>query len=399
MEGLHNQYDAIIVGAGPAGSVAARRLAQAGLKVLVAEQRRQIGEPVQCAEFVPRRIESYVNVRPVDIAQPVNGIRTFIAGEIAQSLKAPGYVLRRNMWDSGLAAAAAAAGADIRTGIRVIGVNRNHVILRKGTVLKAVRGRFILGCDGAQSVVGRHLGNGAQEHCVAMQREMALCRPLTDAGIYFDPGIYGGYAWLFPKGMVANVGMAVHPSQGSKLRGTLEAFCQQLVNDNMIRNSAGRIVGGIVPAGGMVSCLGKENILVAGDASGCVHPITGAGVMNAVISGRLAATAVLQNLQQVGATAGSYQQAMEAEFGRQFSWARQRLLWRDREWATAGDTFSILIRRSWIAFPEYYRPWQKAEQGGSNNGREREPAGKSRLGADQPGRRHGIGAETGQLLS
>ncbi len=74
---MSEQVDVLVIGAGPAGSSAARLAAQGGVRVLLVEQRPQIGLPVQCAEYIPAQIVQYVGVVPQRcIAQRIQTMRT-----------------------------------------------------------------------------------------------------------------------------------------------------------------------------------------------------------------------------------------------------------------------------------------------------------------------------------
>ncbi|MDF2569670.1 MAG: kmo [Sporomusa sp.] len=352
-----DNYDAIVVGAGPAGSTAARRLAQTGLQVLITEQRQAVGEHVQCAEFVPRIITNYVGLRASDVAQQLNGIKTFINGEVASVVRAPGYVLHRSQWDKQLANAAIAAGADLITGVRAVHVEGSVVTLLCGDEYQEVTGKFILGCDGPCSLISKKLGNEPGDTCIALQYELTLVKPLDYAEIYFAPAWYGGYAWVFPKGTTANVGLAVHTSHKGRLKELLADFYRTLVTRQIVQEiTRPATTGGLIPSGGLVQCLANAHMLVAGDAAGCTHPITGGGIMNAVVSGHLAAAAVIRqaNTQGVEQLADSYTSAIQAEYGRQFAIARDRLSNRNQGWTDNKAEFTALIRRNWIAFPEYY---------------------------------------------
>ncbi len=358
METTGEHYDVIVVGAGPAGCIAAQRLGQGGLKVLLLEQRKVIGSYVQCAEFVPLTISRQAAVRASDIAQPVQGIKTFINGKLTSTLRAPGYVLNRRLWDEYQAQLARAAGVSIMTAARVSGIDGKELSVASGARSWTLSADFILGCDGPRSIVSQKLANEPQAMCVALQVERLLTKPMEHAEIYFDPAYYGGYAWVFPKGKAANVGVALHAASKDKLQAALTDFCQKIVSRGGIQaGAASAATGGLIPAGGLVKNLADNHMLVAGDAAGCTHPVTGAGIMNAVVSGELAARAVIRQVSSNGReqAAPNYTRMLLAEYGTQFAIASERLMSRNQSWTENPAEFSALIRRSWIAFPEYYR--------------------------------------------
>lgn len=357
MKAVQTDYDAAVIGAGPAGSCAALRLAEAGLKVLLVERRKAVGERVQCAEFVPRRLKRYASLRAADVAQEIQGIKTFIFGELIQVMRAPGFTLNRSSWERYLADRAAKAGARLMTGVRATDAGPGTVTLQNGAGHATVTADYILGCDGPLSLISRKLGNKPAEVCVAMQYELTLASPLDHARIYFDPAYYGGYAWVFPKGAAANVGMAVQVSAAKRLRELLGKFQQGLIAAKIVRDGGGREpTGGLIPASGLAVHLAGGHTLLAGDAAGCTHPITGAGIVAAVFSGQLAASAILANKAGKGAAPDeSYGRDLRAEYGAQLARARSRYLERERGWTTDRAEFAGLVRRSWLAFPEYYQ--------------------------------------------
>ncbi len=351
------QYDAVVVGAGPAGSAAAKRLGQAGLRVLMLEQKQAIGAGVQCAEFVPAIIAHHASLQKCHIAQPIKGINTYVNGRLESTLTAPGYVLNRACWEAAQAEAAEQAGVSLSRGSRVTGIEGKVVTIASGNSLWAAAADYILGCDGPRSLAGAALGNEPQALCIALQYELALAKPMTYAAIYFEPAYYGGYAWVFPKGATANVGLAVHSAYKDHLPALLTEFCRKLAAEELVREKPVlTATGGLIPAGGLVKRLGSGPILLAGDAAGCTHPITGAGILNAVVSGHLAARTILASIGRKDAQplAEKYTRVISDEYGRQFAIACDRLQRRTAEWTDNKAEFLALIRRSWVAFPEYY---------------------------------------------
>lgn len=355
---MESTYDVAVIGAGPAGSTAARMLSQAGLTVLLVDQVNAVAAKVQCAEFVPRTLKQYVEIRPQDIAQPIGGMKTFINGALANQIKAPGYILNRCLWDKQLADSAVEAGAKLILGTRAVHWQDNQLTLKSARTQWQINCRMVVGCDGPRSLVGRWLGNPQQEASVALQYEMTLTRPMENVEVHFEPWLYGGYAWIFPKGKHANVGLAVHPSCRGQLEVWLNRFCRQMAAEQKITESSAihTRTAGIIPAGGLVTHLAGKGLVLAGDAAGCAHPVTGAGIMAAVRSGGLAADSIQRNFfDQEENIAAEYTAALREEFGVYLAKARQALVRRDADWKTGERTFSDLIQHSWISFPEYYQ--------------------------------------------
>lgn len=355
---MNSSYDVIIVGAGPAGSTAARYLAKGALKVLLVDRVNCIGSKVQCAEYAPKIIGRFAQIGAGDIAQEVRGIKTFIGGQLVSTLDAPGFILNRSSWDRRLWDSARAAGAKTMLQTSVIGLDDKGVKLHSGAGNTSTNARIIVGCDGPNSVVSKWLGNAEQDSSIALQYEMSLSNPLDYAHIYFDPIFYGGYAWVFPKGDRANVGLGVHKSCKKIIEGLLDRFCTQLISNSVLRD---RTVldktAGLVPDGGLVSKLSNERMLLAGDAAGCTNPITGAGIMSAVVSGQLAAECVLNWFKEERSNfkLSLYQAKLIEQFGEGLQRALERKTYRDAAWTNDPVKFIELIRHSWIAFPEYYK--------------------------------------------
>jgi digeranylgeranylglycerophospholipid reductase len=109
--------DVLVVGAGPAGSAAARAAARQGVSVLLAERRRRVGVPVRCAEFVPLPVGKYIDLsNPAITVQPVRAMRTFLPGADPKENLFPGAMIRRDRFDQELARQATEAGARLDTG-------------------------------------------------------------------------------------------------------------------------------------------------------------------------------------------------------------------------------------------------------------------------------------------
>ncbi|MDA8146644.1 MAG: NAD(P)/FAD-dependent oxidoreductase [Thermaerobacter sp.] len=340
--------DLAVVGAGPAGSLAARTAAAAGLEVLLVERRRQVGRPVQCAEYVPRALTRWVELPAAAVARATAELKTVLPDGEEELTRAPGFVLRREVFDRMLAEAAVAAGARLITGTRAW-FGGGELRLEGG---EAVEARVILGADGPTSTVGRHLGSRNRGFVAAWQERRELSREFTEPQIHFRPAFPGGYAWVFPKeGNRANIGVAL---EGNPRRALAE-FLQTLPRGLVKRGRPLAAGGGLVPVGGMLQVLQRENLLLAGDAAGLTHPVSGAGILSAVVSGILAGRQVARALQAGDlALLAEYPALLERELGgslRRAQAKRQEML---AGWSREGKAFRELVRRTWLAFPGYH---------------------------------------------
>ncbi|OLB48676.1 MAG: hypothetical protein AUI08_10345 [Gemmatimonadetes bacterium 13_2_20CM_2_65_7] len=296
--------DVLVVGAGPAGSVAAWHAKQAApeLDVVLLERDRAVGAPVRCAEGVgdaglrefanpdradwtSRRITSVIFQAPDDT-------------EVALADCGLGWILDRTRFDAYLAAQAAATGAAVLVGAEATAMTRNgdgrwHVrVMERGneTVYQA---RVVVGADGVETMVGRWAGLDTR----VPSRDMESCAQYVLQGIDFDPdAIYlqfsdaiapGGYAWIFPKAVgVANVGLGLVAlkTDGRNARQYLDAWIARRFPNGA---RTGYTVGGVI-VHTTIKQPYADGVMIAGDAAHMINPLSGGGINNAMKAGRLA---------------------------------------------------------------------------------------------------------------
>lgn len=346
--------DVLVAGAGPAGCCAAQRAAAAGARVILVEKRRQIGLPVQCAEFVPWQLGQHVPIPGGCIAQDIEAMRTVLPDGRAVVKASRGYVLERALMDKHLAVLAHRAGAELWVGWKAAERDGDVVLLRRGQREARVRPRIIVGADGPASTVARWVGM-PQEHFVhGAEVEVVLPTPRPAAEIYFHPAYAGGYGWLFPKGETANVGVAVNVGMGGRPGEALAHLLDSL--DLQAASVVGRL-GGAVPTGGPVARLRAGNVLLVGDAAGLAHPVTGGGIAPAVLSGQMAGEAAARavtggDLSALDGYAAAWQEAMGGPMRQAV--ANRRYL--DAHWSQDPAALSAAVAETWIAFSAYGRP-------------------------------------------
>lgn len=296
--------DVLVVGAGPAGAVAAWQAKQAApeLEVAVLERDRAVGSPVRCAEGVgdaglrvfatpdgadwaARKITRVILLAPDDT-------------EVKVAERDVGWVLDRTRFDAHLAAQARTAGAEVLVGTEATGMSRNgddrwHVRVKSRGIEETWRARVVIGADGVETMVGRWAGLDTR----VPSRDMESCAQYVLHGIECDPdAIYlqfgdaiapGGYAWIFPKGIgVANVGLGLVAlkANGRNARQYLDEWIGRRYPGAA---RTGYTVGGVIVHTTIKKTF-ADGVLIAGDAAHMINPLSGGGIVNAMKAGRLA---------------------------------------------------------------------------------------------------------------
>ncbi len=350
---MTEQVDVLVVGAGPAGSSAARTAAAGGARVLMVEQRPIVGLPVQCAEYVPAQIVSTIRLPEQCITQRIRTLRTHLPDGDVVETRAAGYVVERALLDKALAVSAYRAGARIWTGARALERTERGVLVRRDAQSTEVVCRVVIGADGPRSSVGSWIGLSNASFIDAQQVEVVLPDPQDYTEVFFDPAYAGGYGWLFPKGETANVGVGVNRSLGGDPQRALAQLLDQL------GMGSGAIVshtGGPVPSGGTLDRLRVGSVLLVGDAAGHTHPVTGAGIFSAVVSGAFAGQAAAEAVQSGDwATLDGYENEWTPFMGGPLRHALGKRRFLDQHWSDDPAALSALIRENWIAFKAYGR--------------------------------------------
>lgn len=302
------EVDVLVVGAGPAGSSAALAAAVRGATVLLVERRPVVGSPMRCGEYVPDGLarELPESAGPLPAAQRVPALVLHLPSGRDRAILSPGAVLDRARLDRSLAGAAVAAGAELWLESPLLALDRRGLATIGRGAARAparVRARLIVGADGPRSRVAAAGGLGRPRVMLGLQREARLARPVHRAHLYFWKTCRHGYGWLFPKGAVANLGVAVPRGAAGEGRAALRELDRRLAEAGVIEpptiegaGAPGR--GGLVPCGGPLPRLAAGRVLLAGDAAGQTDALTGAGIVAAVRAGAMAGEAAADALRR-----------------------------------------------------------------------------------------------------
>jgi len=311
---MREEYDVVVVGAGPGGSVAARTAAEE-CDVLLIEKRQEIGSPVRCAEAVSiGSAATYLAPDKKWISSEIKGMQLIAPDGTTlelreQPLQAPDVVLERKIFDRALAKNAARAGAHVMVRTRATGLIMEDGAV-KGVKMNRlgddfeVRSKVVIGADGVESQVGRWGGMNTTlklrdiESCV--QYHVENVHIAQDMFQFYTGSQYAprGYAWIFPKGgQAANIGLGV---LGSSLNAKRPIdYLNEFVADKFPEGQPVELVMGGVPVSDALKTIVSDGLMLVGDAAHHTLPLVGGGIMTAMdggaIAGRVARKAVHEN--------------------------------------------------------------------------------------------------------
>jgi geranylgeranyl reductase family protein len=349
--------DVLVVGLGPGGAAAALAAAARGLSVLALDRKKTVGVPVQCAEFVPLPLARHARAAGV-LAQKVDGMRSSLPSGACAMTPFQGWMVDRAGFDRALAEAAVSAGARLHLDCRlaVLDPVRGRATVRShGRAPTTIAFRTLIAADGPFSTVARALGLPPLETVDTRQYTVPLLRRQNETDVWLSEKYPGGYAWLFPKGDVANLGLGSDRRYAPDLKKPLEALHARLAQEGRIGSEVLSRTGGPIPVGGLREHLALGNVVFAGDAAGLTHPITGAGIAAAIVSGERAGEAAHELLARGNAAA---LRDYEEDIRDQFADSSERALVRRRgllaAWRARRAHEDAVQRRGWIAFPEYF---------------------------------------------
>lgn len=321
--GRHIEYDVIVVGAGPAGAVAARTAAERGARVLLLEGRREIGRPVQCTGLLSvRGFEASGASREV-ILREIRGVHVYGPSGRRVTLEKSephAYVIDRDRFDLDLVEQARSAGVEVRVKAPAVGYEPDAGVLlvKANGRTTAVPTKIVIGADGPRSGVARWAGLPApSKTIIGVQATIAPYAPDRDdfVEVFLSQRIAPGFfAWAVPSTPgCARVGLGTDDPKGAK------ALFDRWLRE---RFSHSEIVGyssGSIPIGPAAQTV-ADGVLLVGDAAGQAKPTSGGGIYTGItcakIAGEVAARAALTGDVSEGALA-EYEHRWRALFERE----------------------------------------------------------------------------------
>ena len=302
---MRDTYDVIVIGAGPAGSMAAHAAALCGASVLLVEKRPAIGAPVRCAEgIVTADLTEFMDPDPKWVSTVIRKARfiapdksTFtISGKTGDEIL--GYTLDRKIFDRDLAMRAADVGADVQVHARAVplmegGKISGATIYQHGKAYE-VRAKVVIAADGVESKFAKSAGINTTvaladlDSCVQYLVTDIDIEPETNVFYWSNADCPHGYIWIFAKGpRSANIGIGIPGTKsgdGHRAKDYLDRFMEKHFPNGKITEL---IVGGVSTCKPLESTV-ADNLIICGDAARFSDPFTGGGIYQALYSGRLA---------------------------------------------------------------------------------------------------------------
>ena len=298
-------FDVAVIGQGPAGGMAALRLAEAGHSVVAFDRKKRVGDPIHCGEGLGKIALEHTNYPVGDWAiREVKGNRIRMPNGKSVGLMSPGYSIHRWGLDSKISDDAVAAGTERHEGIKISKVTKENgywdLFSKDGEVAKAKQ--LVIAEGRIPNIVTQVglKGNDKLRLLPGLQYKFEMSDvdfPDNDYfDFYIDPMYTDGYVWVFPRDGTFNVGIVA--TNGAK--EGLEYFCREHMSvdpEKRILNDLGdKQNGGLIPRDGPISQFSTKDAYVVGDSAGLTNPITKGGVHVGMLSGEYAAIAISNEL-------------------------------------------------------------------------------------------------------
>jgi geranylgeranyl reductase family protein len=317
----NNHFDVAIIGSGPAGSVAAQKLSSNSLSVILFEK-ANLPRYKTCGGGIVNRVTQHL---PSDISSVFE--KEFHQIEINDHQANFFYTVKRNYplvymtmrkdFDFALLEKAKSSGTQVMEKCEVYDLITNNESVLLKTAKGEFKATFVIGADGAQGITLKKSGlRIRKKNLPALECEMYVSDKDLErfSKLRFDFGfIPGGYAWVFPKKDHLSVGLGSFNFKGKNIN--LNSYFINYIkhlNFNKLINVERH--GFYIPVSLGRNILTANRILLTGDAAALADPVTAEGITSAVLSGQLAAEAIVEGNLEKEIISSMYKQKIEKKF-------------------------------------------------------------------------------------
>ncbi|MBC7928488.1 MAG: geranylgeranyl reductase family protein, partial [Bryobacteraceae bacterium] len=323
--------DIVVVGGGPAGSVAAAQLARQGCQVMLLDAKKfprekACGGGIQhrCLPFLPTDFPSVTRSACTSV-RLTHGLRST---HVKYAGRPVVHCVNRGEFDHYLLQTAAACGVQVREGVRVLAARPGDSAVSLDTTDGVMSARYVVAADGANSVVNQNMNPRSSFHWqTALYAEVEARRI---GGSAPDPtemrvdvnSLPSGYAWLFPKGNLVNIGAGA-PNRFARL---LTKYLAAFLKADGYRIDDVKWRGHQLPTMTSRTVFAKARLFAIGDAAGMVEPLTGEGISYACHSAHLVAESISSNFDSADGAEEAYIDGVNAQIRSELAWSGRIVL-------------------------------------------------------------------------
>ncbi len=325
--------DVVIVGGGPAGSVAAAQLAQRGVNAVLLDARqfpreKACGGGIQhrCLQFLPSDFSSVERAG----CSSVRLSHGLVSTGVRDAGRPVVHCVTRWEFDHFLLEKAKSAGAHVREGVRVTSVERANGFIRLETSTGPLTARYVVAADGANSIVNQRLNPRcnfqwqtalyAEVDALKLGPSAARCNEMrVDVN-----SLPSGYAWIFPKGDRVNIGAGA-PNRFARL---LTKYLAAFLKSEGYETDDLRWRGHQLPTMTNRTVFASDSLFAVGDAAGMVEPLTGEGISYACHGAHLLSEAIAAhfNSAEPWAAESAYIKAVRSLIRSELIWSQRIVL-------------------------------------------------------------------------